>query len=74
MSKLSNTTFYLFSDGYQDQFGGEQDKKFMLAAMKKMFLEIYTLPSQEQKVATAFDNCKGSGEQTDDVSLVEVKL
>ncbi len=70
------TTFYLFSDGYQDQFGGEQDKKFMLAAMKKMFLEIYNLPmrEQEQKVATAFDKWKGGREQTDDVLVVGIRI
>ncbi|MGB0526094.1 MAG: PP2C family protein-serine/threonine phosphatase, partial [Flammeovirgaceae bacterium] len=43
------TTFYLFSDGYQDQFGGTEDKKFMFANLKKLLTEIHQLPSDQQK-------------------------
>ena len=70
------TTFYLFSDGYQDQFGGENDKKFMLATMKKMFLEIANLPMKEQQqiVATTFGKWKEGKEQTDDVLVIGLKI
>ncbi len=45
----SNTTYYLFTDGYQDQFGGAEDKKFMIKRLKELFLDIYTLPMAEQQ-------------------------
>lgn len=38
----------MFSDGYQDQFGGENKQKFCIAQMKQMFLENYTKPHQTQ--------------------------
>jgi len=31
---------YLFSDGYQDQFGGKRGKKFMIKRFKKLLLSI----------------------------------
>jgi serine phosphatase RsbU (regulator of sigma subunit) len=70
------TTFYLFSDGYQDQFGGENDKKFMLATMKKMFLEIANLPmaKQQQIITTTFEQWKEGREQTDDVLVMGLKI
>jgi serine phosphatase RsbU (regulator of sigma subunit) len=70
------TTFYLFSDGYQDQFGGENDKKFMLATMKKMFLEIANLPMTEQQqiITTTFEQWKEGREQTDDVLVMGLKI
>ncbi|MEY4029373.1 MAG: hypothetical protein RJA90_558, partial [Bacteroidota bacterium] len=33
------TCVYLFTDGYQDQFGGSENKKFMIRKMKQMFLK-----------------------------------
>ncbi|WP_299456263.1 tetratricopeptide repeat protein [uncultured Microscilla sp.] len=43
------TTFYMFSDGYQDQFGGPEGKKFMKGHLKKLLLEIHQKPMKEQK-------------------------
>ncbi len=43
------TSFYMFSDGYQDQFGGEQGRKFMIKRLKKLLLEIHRKPMGEQK-------------------------
>ncbi|MCF6240698.1 MAG: tetratricopeptide repeat protein [Bacteroidales bacterium] len=40
---------YMFSDGYVDQFGGEKGKKFMIANLRKLLLEIHHLPMNEQK-------------------------
>jgi len=42
-------SFYMFSDGYQDQFGGPVGKKFMKGHLKKLLLEIYEKPMEEQK-------------------------
>lgn len=43
------TTFYMFSDGYQDQFGGEKGKKFMSSTFKELLQSIHQQPMDEQK-------------------------
>jgi serine phosphatase RsbU (regulator of sigma subunit) len=43
------TVYYIFSDGYQDQFGGENNSKFMSRRLKQLFVEIHKLPMAEQK-------------------------
>jgi len=69
-------TLYLLSDGFQDQFGGENDKKFMVKNLKKLLLEISEKPMNEQKkiVEKTFNNWKGKNEQTDDVLLVGIRI
>jgi serine phosphatase RsbU (regulator of sigma subunit) len=44
-----STWFYLFSDGYQDQFGGPDGRKFMAKRMKNMLTVNHHLPMKEQK-------------------------
>ena len=41
--------FYMFSDGYMDQFGGEYGKKFMYKRMKEMLVEIHRMNPQKQR-------------------------
>ncbi|MDD4385644.1 MAG: tetratricopeptide repeat protein [Bacteroidales bacterium] len=45
----SPTTFYIFSDGITDQFGGLDGQKFGTKRFKELLLEIHKLPMQEQK-------------------------
>ena len=40
---------YLFSDGYADQFGGPENKKFMYKRFEELLLEIHTKPMEDQK-------------------------
>jgi len=42
-------TCYMFSDGYQDQFGGVDGKKFMLKYLKNLFLQIHQAPMDTQR-------------------------
>ena len=44
------TTFYMFSDGYQDQFGGPEGRKFMIKRLKDLLLNIHNKPLNEQKI------------------------
>lgn len=71
-------SLYTFSDGYQDQFGGEQDRKFMTKRMKQLFLSIQDKPmSQQQEILNSeFEKWMqvGNCEQIDDVCLVGVKV
>ena len=67
---------YLFSDGYADQFGGDEGKKFKYKPFRDMLLEISSLPLSEQKsiVEERFDSWKGDTEQIDDVLLIGVRF
>ena len=71
-----NDLIYLFSDGFPDQFGGENNTKFLTKNFKKLLLEIHKLPISEQelKLATVFQNWKGQEEQTDDIIIFGIKI
>ena len=62
---------YLFSDGYQDQFGGATNKKYKYSNLKKQLLNQYQLSLEEQhrQLLTQFVAWKGDQEQIDDVTI-----
>jgi serine phosphatase RsbU (regulator of sigma subunit) len=69
--------FYMFSDGFPDQFGGEKGRKFMRKAFKKLLLDIHSKPMEEQKTMLdrTFKNWVGTQyHQTDDVIVIGVKI
>jgi serine phosphatase RsbU (regulator of sigma subunit) len=72
------TTFYLFTDGFQDQFGGKTHKKFMIASLRKKLLEIHQKPLPEQRniLNDTLDHwiAEGKERQTDDILLIGVKV
>jgi serine phosphatase RsbU (regulator of sigma subunit) len=43
------TWVYMFTDGYIDQFGGDQGRKFMIKNFRELLLEIHTMPMNQQK-------------------------
>ena len=43
------TWVYIFSDGYIDQFGGDQGRKFLIKNFREMLFKIYKKPMSEQK-------------------------
>lgn len=67
---------YLFSDGYPDQFGGNQNKKYMVGKFKKLLKSIADLPLNEQKqeLDAVFKEWKGKKNQTDDVLVIGIKF
>ncbi|MCK4664530.1 MAG: SpoIIE family protein phosphatase [Bacteroidales bacterium] len=71
-----NTIVYLFSDGYQDQFGGPENTKFMSAQLKKILLKNHNLPMdmQVKEIDKEFRNWKGNKKQIDDVLVVGLKI
>jgi len=71
-----NDTIYLCTDGYSDQFGGPDGKKFMSKRLKEKLLEIRQLPLDEQKTAleTIIQNWQGANPQIDDILIMGVKL
>ncbi len=70
------TTFYLFTDGYADQFGGPLGKKFKYKQLQEILSASVEKDPSEQRLAldTAFENWKGNLEQIDDVCIVGVRL
>ncbi|HOU31167.1 MAG TPA: YfiR/HmsC family protein [Bacteroidales bacterium] len=67
--------FYIFSDGYADQFGGPAQKKFMTGKLKETLLEIASKPMLEQGeiLDRIFEEWKGDNPQVDDVTLIGVR-
>lgn len=67
---------YLFSDGYADQFGGPDQKKFKYAALKSLLTDIHKLPLTKQKMILekSFFEWKGNSEQIDDVLIIGYRI
>jgi serine phosphatase RsbU (regulator of sigma subunit)/HAMP domain-containing protein len=72
----SGDSIYVFSDGYADQFGGPQGKKFMRKQFRQMLVEIASLDMaiQREEITRRFDQWKGEGEQLDDVLVIGVRV
>ncbi|HAS42931.1 MAG TPA: hypothetical protein DCS93_20795 [Microscillaceae bacterium] len=74
------TTFYLFSDGYADQFGGPNGKKFMITQFRQLLAEIHHHPmniQQKKLEETLEDWMQGRGQihrQLDDILVMGVKV
>lgn len=73
---VSGDVFYLFTDGYADQFGGETAKKLMTKNFKKLLLTVAGKPliEQKQEIKRTFETWKGDYEQIDDVLVIGVKV
>jgi serine phosphatase RsbU (regulator of sigma subunit) len=71
-----NTSIYMFSDGYLDQFGGDNNEKFNTQRFREMILNNRNLPMEEQKdvLAKTMDKWKGNRQQIDDFLVLGVKL
>ncbi len=67
---------YLFSDGYQDQFGGPKGKKFKTGNLKKLILDVSVKPMTEQKtiLSETLKQWCGDMEQVDDVCIAGIKF
>ena len=72
----SPTWFYMFSDGYPDQFGGSKDRKFMIKRLKNLLLDIHYKPMQEQHdiLNKTIEEWMENTWQTDDIIVTGFKL
>ena len=69
-------TFYLYSDGYPDQFGGERRKKLRIGNFKELLLgyQSYTMEEQKKLLFDYFVSWKKGLPQVDDVLLVGIRI
>ncbi|MDF1576261.1 MAG: tetratricopeptide repeat protein [Bacteroidales bacterium] len=69
-------SFYMFSDGYLDQFGGEQRKRFKSMNFKKLLLSVQeeNMDVQRQTLEQAFDHWRGTNEQIDDIIVFGIRV
>lgn len=67
--------FYIFSDGYADQFGGPDQRKFMTSQLKEVLVKIAGLPmiKQGERLSELFTEWQGDNPQVDDVTLIGVR-
>jgi serine phosphatase RsbU (regulator of sigma subunit)/ligand-binding sensor domain-containing protein len=68
--------FYIFSDGYADQFGGENRKKFLARSFKKLLLSIHDKPMPEQReiLLETLKQWMEGYEQVDDILVVGFRI
>ena len=73
---FSEDQFYLSSDGFPDQFGGERTKKYSQRRFQELLLSISGLDfvDQQKAIEAEFDRWKGKNNQLDDVCVMGVKL
>jgi PAS domain S-box-containing protein len=73
---LENDTFYFFTDGYCDQFGGEQKKKFNRKRFKELLLSAQSMEMEEQEsfLQYALLNWRQEEDQMDDILVMGVKI
>lgn len=67
---------YLFTDGYADQFGGQNGKKLKYGKFKEMLIHMQQHSMSEQKnlLEQEFNNWKGNLEQVDDVLVIGIRI
>ena len=73
---LPGDSFYLFSDGFADQFGELSDKKFKYKHLKRVIVSMAGLPMAQQKkmLKSTFNDWKGMTQQIDDVLVFGFQL
>ena len=71
-----NDMIYIFSDGYQDQFGGEKNKKYMFSRLKKLLIKVSNEDVNQQLnlIESEFNSWIGDNEQIDDVCLMGLRI
>ncbi|HEY6160664.1 MAG TPA: SpoIIE family protein phosphatase, partial [Bacteroidia bacterium] len=71
-----NDCVYIFSDGYADQFGGTEGKKFRSRQFKELLVSIHSLPmnEQEKKLDESIERWKGHAMQVDDILVIGIRI
>jgi len=72
---IENDVFYIFSDGFADQFG-IKNKKLSKKNFRTLLLEIHELELKQQQLCldNYLNSWKGNEEQTDDILVIGIKI
>ena len=72
----NGTTIYLFSDGYQDQFGGEKGEKFMKKRFKNLLVDVSekNMKIQKEILEETLKNWMKGYKQLDDITVVGLRI
>jgi phosphoserine phosphatase RsbU/P len=67
---------YLSTDGYADQFGGAEGKKFLVRRFEDLLLSIHSHPMEVQKemLQKKLTEWKGKNDQVDDILIIGIKI
>jgi serine phosphatase RsbU (regulator of sigma subunit) len=70
-----NDMIYMFTDGYVDQFGGPDGKKYKFRRFRHLLLNIHKYPLEIQRkyLLGSMNEWKGSHEQVDDILIIGIK-
>jgi len=68
--------FYMISDGFSDQIGGPEGRKYYKKRFKELLVEIHKAPikKQEEILNNTFEEWKGTKKQIDDVLVMGIKF
>ena len=67
---------YIFSDGYADQFGGPNGKKFMANHFRDLLMQVHKEPIEKQKelLNKTIEEWRGPLDQVDDILVIGLKI
>lgn len=67
---------YLFTDGYADQFGGPNNKKFRYRQFQELLLQIHKQPMEKQneELFRTITHWKGKNNQVDDILILGFRI
>ena len=75
---VDDTVLYLFTDGYQDQFGGKRKRKFMKKRLRELLFDIYEKPmkTQEKILGETIEKWMKTGaeQQIDDILIAGLRF
>jgi serine phosphatase RsbU (regulator of sigma subunit) len=73
---MKGDTLYIFTDGYADQFGGQNGKKLKYKQFNELLLSIQNMSMLEQElfILKKFNDWKGRHEQVDDVCVIGIRV
>ena len=76
LSIQKDDMIYLFTDGFADQFGGPEGKKFMTKKFKELLLSIHTKSMDEQEtiLESTLEEWKHINSQVDDVLVIGIRI
>jgi serine phosphatase RsbU (regulator of sigma subunit) len=72
MDLQKGDVFYIFSDGYVDQFGGEKGGKFKSKPFKRLLTRIHEMPMEKQEIELdrTIEEWMGDYHQVDDIIVI----